>query len=491
MKKLTVILLSALMLISVLAFASCQEQPQNYKQQLLADLKEYQSIDLNSKLNIADGGMFMNGQIKLSKLTLGGQDNLLPGDLVLDYETQQFDSAMSLVGSLALGSDKASLGLINADNNVYINVDGGDNYYKLDMSESEEINGGFSLMQTVNSAESVQSIYNTVLKYAVKFVESIPDTAFDTEDGYKLKLVSSDIKATLASVISDLKADEDLKKLIVDIADQNAYDDFIAKLDEIVVDENDIEITVKENARDDGTDVTEIKMSVDAEELLDIIYTKKGDNRKTVIVIDEEFTLTCEHSATDDGVCDTVDITMPGVTFAFKANSDGKGNLKNSNVESVIDDSAKLTAEITCEDGKISIRAKLYTFESNEFAEIVEVMYDDEQKDGNTTEFTTTVNIKYGGAIIPIAFNGTTVLNDNGAELNATLLCELVGLECNVKFGAGKNNNKVTVPDASKVTDDPDGSALESAFAKLAEDHPELVAFISQFGGLGGVVGEG
>lgn len=492
MKKITAVLLAVLMLISALAFASCEEQqPQNYKDQILSQLKEYQKFDLTSNTSTSIGALSSNFCIDVTKLTLGGQENILPSNLTLSYDMLTSGSAISADGSLALGDDKASLGFVSVDGVTYINIDGKDTYYKFEMPDSVDASAK-NLFAADYSIENIQTIYDTVLKYAVKVVESIPDTAVDTEDGYKLKLDSDVIETMAENLINDIKADAELKQFIVDMAGTEAYDEFIKALDDLDIDAGGCALTVKETVRDDGTTVTEINIASSEKSLLSVTANKKGDNTKTDIVINELFTVTCEHSVTDGGTQDTVNIAYgdSGDTFDYKADYDGKGNLTHSEMSLVTDSLAnglKVTATTDCQDGKTSFRAKLYSKDDNDFSELLDIIYDKEQKDDKTFEFATTVNIKYSGVLIPIGFNGTITSKDNTAEIEAKLLCEVIGLECNVTFGADKSDLDVVAPDEAKVVVD-DGSELESALEKLAEDHPELMSFISQFGGMSGTV---
>lgn len=495
MKKITAVLLAVLMLISALAFASCEkQQPQNYKEQILSELKEYQNLDFASNTSASVGALSSNLRLDVAKLTLGGQENILPSNLTLSYDMLTSGSAMSADGSLALGDDKASLGFVSVDGITYVNIDGKDAYYKFEMPDSADASVK-NVLAADYSIETVQTVYDIVLKYAVKVVESIPDTAVDTEDGYKLKLDSDVIETIAQNMINDIKADDELKQFIVDMAGTEAYDEFITALDDVDIDADGCALTVKETAQDDGTSVTEINIASSENSLLSITANKKDGNTKTDIVINELFTVTCERSVTDDGTQDTVNIAYVDSddTFDYKANYDGNGNLTHSEMSLVIDSlesGFKVTATTDCQDGKTSFRAKIYTKADNEFSELLDIIYDEEQKDGNTSEFATTVNIKYGGVLIPIGFNGTVTANDNCIEIEAKLLCEVIGLECNVTFGADKATSDVTAPDEAKVVDG-DGSELESAFEKLAEDHPELMSFISQFGGMGGTVSPG
>ncbi len=499
MKKITAVLLAVLMLISVLAFASCEEQqPQSYKEQILSDLKEYQKLDFTSNTSASVGAMSSNFRIDVTKLTLGGQENILPSNLAFGYDMLASGSAMSADGSLALGDDKASLGFVSVDGITYVNIDGKDAYYKFEMPDSVGASAK-NLFAADYSIESIQTVYDILLKYAVKVVESIPDTAVDTEDGYKLKLDADVVETMAENLISDIKADDELKQFIVDMVGTEAYDEFIKALDDLDIDAGGCALTVKETARDDGATVTEVNIASSEKSLLSITENKKGDNTKTDIVINEFFAVTCEHRVSDSGTQDSVNIAFGENgnmldCFDYKANYDVKGNLTHSEMSLAIENSEnvtngfKVTATTDCQDGKTSFKAKLYISDGDEFNELLDIMHDGEQKDGKVYEFTTTVNIKYSGVLIPIGFNGTVTSKDNGTEIEAKLLCEVIGLECNVTFGADKSDSDVVAPDQSKVVDDADGSGLENAFEKLAEDHPELMSFISQFGGMSGTV---
>lgn len=481
MKKITAVLLTLVMALTVLALAACQPAEQNIKQKLLSDLKEYQNVNLTERIDSSSLlGTAYNAQLNITELTAGGEENLLPSGLILGYSTVTDTNGSKQNITFGLGDDALKLdAIISTDSKMYIQLDGKSEFFSYSTLENTDFDADINT--AFDAKNDLQPIYDAILKYAIAFAEAIPDTAIDTEDGYSIKITEADVKAMLGSVIDTLKVDEDVKALIVKYAGQEGYDSFIAELDTEDIDLGEVELTVKETEAD-GAEVTTTAFKYDGTKL-EIVSTEKDDHSTVTVKFTDEDENSFEATYGKKGAKGEEQCE-----FSLKSediNIDYSSDKKADKTALKLDIGEAFT--LTYSRDKAAINAKILVGdESGEKSEILS-MVSSSKTEGDIITAETTVSISSEGVILPVKIMST--VNTKDGTLSGTLDFEALGLKAEFSASQSESTQKVTIPENATEIIDETGegiAAFMEALQEMLEDHPDIALFFSRFGGIKG-----
>lgn len=478
MKKITAVLLALVMALAVFALAACQPAEQNTKQKLISNLKEYQQLNLNEKVNSSSLlGAAYNAQLKITELTAGGEENLLPSGLTLGYSSVADVSGSKQNITFGLGDDVLKLdAIIGTDSKMYIQLDGKSEFFSYSTLESTDF--GADINTAFDAKTDLQPIYDAILKYAIAFAEAIPDTAIDTEDGYSVKITEADVKTMLGTVIDTFKADEEAKELIVKYIGQEGYDGFIAELDTEDIDLGEFELTVKETETD-GAAVTTVAFKCDDAQL-EIVSTEKDDESTVTIKFTDEDENTFEATYGKKGE-DQCEFSLKSEDININFSSDKKAD------KTELDLDVSETFTLNYSRDKALINAKMLIVDENGKKSEVLSIVSSSKTEGDIITAETTASISSEGVIIPIEIKSTINTKDN--TLSGTLDFEALGLKAEFSASQSESTEKVTIPESATEIIDETGegvAAFMEALQEMLEDHPDIAAFFSQFGGIEG-----
>lgn len=478
MKKITAVLLALVMALAVFALAACQPAEQNVKQKLIADLKEYQQINLNEKVDSSSLlGAAYNAQLKITEFTAGGEENLLPSGLTLGYSSVTDINGAKQNITFGLGDDVLKLdAIMGTDSKMYIQLDGKSEFFSYSTLESTDF--GTDINTAFDAKTDLQPIYDAILKYAIAFAEAIPDTAIDTEDGYSIKINEADIKTILSTVIDTFKADEETKELIIKYIGQEDYDSFIAELDTEDIDLGEFELTVKETEAD-GAAVTTVAFECDGAQL-EIVSTEKGDESTVTVKFTDEDESSFEATYGKKGAEgeEQCEFSLKSEDMNISFSSDKKAD----KTELELDISEAFTLNYSRD--KALINAKMLMVDENgEKSEILSIV-SSSKTEGDIITAETTVSISSGGVIIPAEIK--TTINTKDSTLSGTLDLEALGLKAEFSASQSESTEKVTIPESATEIIDETGEgtmAFMEAFQEMLEEHPDIAALFSLFSG--------
>lgn len=480
MKKLTAILLALVMTLAVLALASCQPAEQNVKQELLSDLKEYKDIKIAEEFGFSDfqTGYQASMQLKINEFSMGLGENMLPGPVTIGFDGISKGNNSKAEISLGYDNDVFKLGAITDGTKLYINADGKSNYYYVDAAENETAD----VAGTLYSYEEVQKIYDAVIKYVIKLVEAIPETAINTEDGYALKLDGNDMLAIMKSVVADLKADEETKALIIKYAGQEAYDSFVSATEDTdELEEDNILLTVKKTEKD-GEKVTETHFVAEETETLTVTTTeKKGEKSICAVFVSEgETVLDIDYTEKDVEGGKEHNITVVSDDLNATLSSTCKDGVSTGARMEITTDDAKIEGTHTSANGKADTQIIICTKEYNPFStdqdytEVFRLKVVSE-KEGDSDKIAAEAVITNSGASVSAKVNGTATKE----QFTGTLECEAIGLKADITCSGKKSDETVTIPENATPISELDSDAK---LAELMEAHSGLYGLLEALG---------
>ena len=512
MKKIVALLLAAVLMVSTLCLVSCKEE--NKQPELTTKEKILNALD-EKKLTESVNGDYKKLLEQLNRATAEtlevGVDlevdetsplaDILAGKNGIQLRANYVNGAFSGEANVTLGDDAVDANLVFVDGNLYFSIpDGFDGFVFIpveSMLPTDELSESFSVGQIT----APQTLFSGILKYARRLVELLPDTCFDVEGGYLVKISAAELKTALTAVQSEMLADESFKKDLTSVFGE----EILEVLGEEVTESADL--SLKATTKDD-VQVYEFVLSQGEEGALRAVVNvgkDSGDFDIRVMTDGENcaatFSGTFKFGETYGFTLKAVDGTKTenNVMLEMAMNFDKDGNLTDGTL-SVYQDEADLhyCAMSVVLSGKAdkSLEIRVDGVGYDEEAEKTMPVFSvtgtvKAEADGFSADLEISVPIS-DGVDTKVNVSGSVKISESSLEAAATVEMPAFGLtvRVNAKETADETLPAVTAPEgATELDEEAAAELLATLMQNMMATHPVFFSILSMI--LGGDSGIG